>query len=106
MTMTRPLPALRRAVPSLLAAAAMGPVAISAIAAPGAMVVPAAAMLLPGPAHAAGSPETRPVRIDIKVTDAGFEPRQIKVKRRQPTTLAFTRTTERTCITAIDIPDE
>jgi plastocyanin domain-containing protein len=50
--------------------------------------------------------EVTPRRIDIKVTDAGFEPRQVKVKRGQPTTLAFTRTTDRTCITAIDIPEE
>jgi plastocyanin domain-containing protein len=45
-------------------------------------------------------------RVEIKVTDAGFEPRQVKVKRGQPTTLAFTRVTDRTCITAIDIPAE
>jgi plastocyanin domain-containing protein len=45
-------------------------------------------------------------RIDIKVTDAGFEPREIKVKRGQPTTLAFTRTTDQTCMTAVDIPEE
>jgi plastocyanin domain-containing protein len=60
--------------------------------APGRAVVPAA--------------ETAPRRIDIKVTDAGFEPRQITVKRGQPITLAFTRITNGTCITAIDIPEE
>jgi plastocyanin domain-containing protein len=47
-----------------------------------------------------------PAKIQIKVTDAGFEPREVKVKKGQPTTLVFTRTTEKTCITAIDIPDE
>ncbi len=45
-------------------------------------------------------------RVDIRVTESGFEPRQIRVKRGRPTTLAFTRTTDRTCMKAIDIPDE
>lgn len=45
-------------------------------------------------------------RVDIKVTDAGFEPRQVKAKAGEPVTLAFTRTSDRTCMTAIDIPDE
>lgn len=45
-------------------------------------------------------------RVEVKVTEAGFEPREITTKRGQPITLAFTRLTERTCITAIDIPDE
>jgi plastocyanin domain-containing protein len=45
-------------------------------------------------------------KVDIKVTDAGFEPREVKVKKGETTTLVFTRTTERTCITAVDIPDE
>lgn len=45
-------------------------------------------------------------KVDIKVTDAGFEPREVKAKKGQPLTLVFTRTTERTCITAVDIPDE
>src|SRR5512133_1551091 len=44
--------------------------------------------------------------VSIKVTDAGFEPKQVKAKRGEPLTLAFTRTTDRTCITAIDIPAE
>ena len=44
-------------------------------------------------------------KVEIKVTDE-FSPREIKVKKGQPVTLVFTRTTEQTCITAIDIPDE
>lgn len=60
----------------------------------------AVALLAAGPALADGK------KIDIKVTDAGFEPREVKVKRGETTTLVFTRTTERTCITAVDIPDE
>jgi len=45
-------------------------------------------------------------KVEIKVTDAGFEPREVKTKKGEPLTLVFTRTTERTCITAVDIPAE
>ncbi len=55
------------------------------------------------PPPAGGAPSAR---VDIKVTNAGFEPREVRVKRGRPTTLAFTRLTDRTCIKAIDIPDE
>lgn len=44
--------------------------------------------------------------IQIKVTENGFEPQEIKVKKGQPVTLTFLRTTDRTCIKAIDIPAE
>ena len=45
-------------------------------------------------------------RIEIKVTDAGFEPREVRVKKGEPVTLSFLRTTDRTCIKAVDIPAE
>ena len=45
-------------------------------------------------------------KVEIKVTENGFEPKEIKVKRGQPVTLSFLRTTDRTCIKAIDIPAE
>jgi len=45
-------------------------------------------------------------RVEIKVTDAGFEPREVKLRNGEPVTLVFLRTTERTCITAVDIPAE
>ena len=45
-------------------------------------------------------------KVEIKVTSDGFEPRVVKVKKGEPVTLVFTRTVERTCITAIDIPAE
>jgi plastocyanin domain-containing protein len=68
----------------------------------------------PGSAVPVGSPEhgapavagPGAQRVDIRVTESGFEPRRIRVKRGRPTTLAFTRTTDRTCMKAIDIPDE
>lgn len=75
-----------------------------------------AALLAFAPAFAAEAPakgaapattSATPARtIEIKVTDAGFEPREIRVKKGEPTKLVFTRTTEQTCITEIDIPDE
>jgi plastocyanin domain-containing protein len=82
-------------------------------------VITLAALLIAAPALAAGAPAkasaTAPAAanapeavrtIEIKVTEAGFEPREIKVKKGEPTKLVFTRKTEQTCITAIDIPDE
>ncbi len=65
----------------------------------------ALALLATAPAFAA-EPATGGKKVDIKVTDDGFVPREIKVKKGQPTTLVFTRVTDATCITAIDIPDE
>jgi plastocyanin domain-containing protein len=81
-------------------------------------VITLAALLIAAPALAAGAPAKAPATapaanapeavrtIEIKVTEAGFEPREIKVKKGEPTKLVFTRKTEQTCITAIDIPDE
>jgi len=53
----------------------------------------------PVPAHAGR-------RVAIWVTEDGFQPRELKLKKGEPTTLVITRVTENTCITAIDIPDE
>ena len=58
-----------------------------------------AALLAAAPALAAPT-------LAIRVTDHGFEPQQIELKRGEPATLVFTRVTDRTCITAIDIPAE
>ncbi len=44
--------------------------------------------------------------VQIKVTSNGFEPHEVKAKKGQPIALVFTRTTEETCITAIDMPAE
>ena len=61
---------------------------------------PAGAAPAAAPAAQAGR------KIEITVNEAGFEPREIKLKKGEPATLVFTRKTERTCITAIDIPAE
>lgn len=64
------------------------------------------ALLVALPALAADPPPATGNKIEIKVTDKGFEPQEIKVKKGQPVTLSFLRTTDRTCIKAIDIPAE
>jgi plastocyanin domain-containing protein len=78
-------------------------------------VIALTALLAVGPAFAADAPaksslpasSSAAVRtVKIKVTDAGFEPREIRVKKGEPTELVFLRTTDQTCITAVDIPDE
>jgi plastocyanin domain-containing protein len=56
------------------------------------------------PPEAAAAPKAKEVQ--IKVTDKGFEPQVVKAKKGQPISLVFTRTTEETCITAIDMPAE
>jgi plastocyanin domain-containing protein len=59
-----------------------------------------------GWALAGDAPKAESRKVAVKVTEEGFEPREIKLKKGQPTTLVFTRVTEATCITAIDIPEE
>jgi len=58
------------------------------------------------PATAPAPAAPKEGKVEIKVTEAGFEPRQVKVEKGKPVTLVFTRVTDKTCITAIDIPDE
>jgi len=70
-----------------------------------------AVLALAAPAFAgesAKAPEGKPAAktIAIKVTDDGFVPKDVKVKKGVATTLQFTRTTDATCITEIDIPAE
>lgn len=66
----------------------------------------ALALLAAAPVLAEAPTAPKDGKVQIKVTDNGFEPRQIKVKKGKPVTLVFTRTTDRTCITAVDIPAE
>ena len=71
-----------------------------------------AVLCLAAPAFAADEPAAAPLaapaagrRVEIKITDAGFEPRQVKARKGEPLTLVLTRVTDATCIRAIDIPD-
>ncbi len=45
-------------------------------------------------------------KVAVKVTDDGFQPAEFKVKKGEPTTIEFTRVTDATCITEVDIPAE
>jgi len=65
-----------------------------------------ASMLVASRALAADAAPPAGTKVEIKITDAGFEPREVKAKRGEPVTLVFVRTTDRTCIKAIDIPAE
>jgi plastocyanin domain-containing protein len=64
------------------------------------------ALLVAFPVLAADPAPAAKGGIVIKVTENGFEPKEVKVKKGQPVTLTFLRTTDRTCIKAIDIPAE
>jgi plastocyanin domain-containing protein len=44
-------------------------------------------------------------KIDIEVTEKGFEPTPIQVVKGQPITLAVTRKTDQTCATELTIPE-
>lgn len=66
---------------------------------------------VPPPASAAAATQSASTpaagrTVEIKVTEAGFQPREVKARVGEPLTLVFTRVTDRTCIIAIDIPDE
>jgi len=45
-------------------------------------------------------------RVEVKVTEEGFQPREVKLEKGERVVLVFTRVTDDTCITAIDIPAE
>ncbi|HYS80824.1 MAG TPA: cupredoxin domain-containing protein [Anaeromyxobacteraceae bacterium] len=66
----------------------------------------AALALLSAAPTLAAPPAGSVKEVQIKVTTKGFEPHEVKAKKGQPISLVFTRTTEDTCITAIDVPAE
>ena len=49
------------------------------------------------PVEAKDKPASQPRRIEITVTQKGFEPAQIDVKKGEPVVLVFTRKTDKTC---------
>lgn len=59
----------------------------------------AAAPAQAAPVEAAAKPETRPAGgpIEITVTEEGFQPDKIAVKKGEPVTFGFTRKTDKTC---------
>jgi plastocyanin domain-containing protein len=66
----------------------------------------AAPPALAGDSAPAPAPDKAARKIEIKVTEDGFEPREVKLKKGESVTLVFKRETENTCITAVDIPKE
>jgi plastocyanin domain-containing protein len=60
------------------------------------------ALLILAPVHAKAD-EARTV--ELSVTDKGFEPSNIAVKKGEPLHLVVTRKTDQTCATSIDIKD-
>ena len=62
----------------------------------------------PPPSKPAPAPATAPAgkTIEMSVTDKGFEPAVVKVKKGEPVTLVITRKTDKTCATEIVIDEE
>lgn len=52
-----------------------------------------------------GSGEQAPAGITIAVTEQGYEPASITVKKDVPTKITFIRKTDKTCGTEVSIPD-
>jgi plastocyanin domain-containing protein len=60
----------------------------------------------PAKLEKAAAPAKAARRVEVKVTEKGFEPAEVKLKEGEATTIVFTRVTDNTCITAIDVPDQ
>ena len=62
----------------------------------------------PPPSKPAPAPAAAPAgkTIEMSVTDKGFEPAVVKVKKGEPVTLVITRKTDKTCATEIVIDEE
>jgi len=60
----------------------------------------------PQKAPAAAAPAPAGKTIEMSVTEKGFEPDVVKVKKGEPVTLVITRKTDKTCATEIVIDEE
>jgi plastocyanin domain-containing protein len=67
------------------------------------LAIVSALLLLATPTVAAGEEKAR--TIELSVTEKGFEPSKVTVKKGEPLHLVVTRKTEQTCATSIDIKD-
>lgn len=65
------------------------------------IALPAAALAADKPATPAAAQKTSVRHLDVKVTASGFEPKDLKLKKGEPTEITFTRVAEGTCITAV-----
>lgn len=66
------------------------------------LFIVAALAAAPAPAHAAGHVQT----VEVKVTDNGYEPSQIKVAAGTDVQLKITRTSDLTCAKGIQFPSK
>ena len=64
-------------------------------------IISALIVLAPLTAQAAAKPRT----VELSVTEKGFEPDKLTVKKGEPVHLLVTRKTDSTCATALDIKD-
>lgn len=75
-----------------------------------AVLVLGAACTKTEPAAETTTPEAKPVpvvengRLEMTVTEKGYEPSPVRVKKGEPLTLVITRTTDKTCATEIVLP--
>jgi plastocyanin domain-containing protein len=58
------------------------------------------------PLTGSAAPASEPLKVDIKVTEKGFEPNSIDVETGRDLLLEVTRTTDSTCSTSIQIPSQ
>lgn len=61
--------------------------------------------LAAGPRLASAAEKAKPRVIEMTVTEDGYVPAEIKVKKGEPVTLSITRKAEKTCATEIVIKD-
>ncbi len=64
-----------------------------------------ATMIALAPLTAFAATQSEPRRIELKVTDQGFVPDEVKVKKGEPLELVVTRTTDQTCAKKIVVKD-
>ncbi len=65
----------------------------------------AALMVAAVPLAAFSATQAAPRRIELKVTNQGFVPEEVKVKKGEPLELVVTRTTDQTCAKEIVVKD-
>lgn len=73
------------------------------------LAVAAILIALAGSCLRAGAPDAKAPEgktVEMSVTENGFEPTEVKVKKGEPVTLVVTRKTDKTCATEIVIAEE